>query len=174
MYPETGLPDAWERIWTPHRSKYLKNARKDGTVEQACPFCYAHTADSEYDLVVKRGESAYVVLNLYPYNAGHLLITPYRHFADITTASDDEMLEMNHLTQQAMKVLRQAAGAQGFNIGINQGAIAGTSVADHLHQHIVPRWGGDTNFMPVIGRAKAMNQLLEETRELLKSAWADL
>jgi ATP adenylyltransferase len=174
MYPETGLPDAWQRIWTPHRSKYLSNARKDGTVEQPCPFCSAHTAESEYDLVVKRGEKCYVVLNLYPYNAGHLLITPFRHFPDITTAHEDELLEMNHLTQQAMKVLRQAAGAQGFNIGINQGAIAGTSVADHLHQHIVPRWGGDTNFMPVIGRAKAMNQLLEDTRELLKSAWADL
>jgi ATP adenylyltransferase len=174
MFPETGLPDAWERIWTPHRSRYLSKARRDGTVEQECPFCSAYTKESEYDLVVKRGETAYVVLNLYPYNAGHLLITPYRHFADITTATDEEMLEVSHLTQQAMVVLRKAAGAQGFNIGVNQGAIAGTSVAEHLHQHIVPRWGGDTNFMPVIGRAKAMNQLLEETRELLKAAWADL
>lgn len=174
MFPETGLPDAWERIWTPHRSKYLSKARKDGTVEQECPFCYAHTANSEFDLVVKRGKTGYVVLNLYPYNAGHLLVTPFRHFSDITEASDDELLEINHLTQEAMSTLRKSAGAQGFNIGINQGAIAGTSVADHLHQHIVPRWGGDTNFMPVIGRAKAMNQLLEDTRDLLKSAWVDL
>lgn len=174
MYPETGVPDAWQRIWTPHRSKYLSKARKDGTVDQECPFCYAPTAVSEFDLVVKRGQTGYVVLNLYPYNAGHLLVTPFRHFADITQASETELLEMNHLTQEAVTTLRNIAGAQGFNIGINQGAIAGTSVADHLHQHIVPRWGGDTNFMPVIGRAKAMNQLLEDTRDLLKSSWVDL
>jgi ATP adenylyltransferase len=174
VYPETGIPDAWQRIWTPHRSKYLSKARKDGTVEQECPFCYAHTASSEFDLVTKRGITGYVVLNLYPYNAGHVLVTPYRHFADITEATDEELLELNHLTQEAMATLRKVANAQGFNIGINQGAIAGTSVADHLHQHIVPRWGGDTNFMPVIGRAKAMNQLLEDTRDLLKSSWVDL
>lgn len=174
MYPETGLPDAWERIWTPHRSKYLSKARKDGTVEQECPFCYAYKTENEFDLVVKRGQTAYVVLNLYPYNAGHVLITPYRHFADLTQATEAEAVELHQLTKEAMMVLRNAAGAQGFNIGINQGAIAGTSVADHLHQHLVPRWGGDTNFMPVIGRAKAMNQLLEETRELLKAAWSEL
>jgi ATP adenylyltransferase len=111
------------------------------------------------------------VLNLYPYNAGHLMVCPYRHVADYTDLVDDEVVELASFTQRAMTALRDVSGAQGFNIGMNQGHVAGAGIAGHLHQHVVPRWGGDTNFMPVIGRTKTMPQLLEATRDLLVSAW---
>lgn len=169
--PETGLPDAWIRLWTPHRGQYLQDVRSDGTVDQSCPFCSAPKVSDEDSLVVFKGTHSYVVLNLYPYNAGHLLIAPYRHFSDYTSVTKDESDEMSELTRKAMLVLRKASGAQGFNIGMNQGPVAGTSVADHLHQHIVPRWGGDTNFMPIIGRAKSIPQLLKDTQVLLANAW---
>ena len=169
--PQTGLPDAWIRLWTPHRGQYLSDVRSDGTVEQSCPFCSAPNATEEDSLVVFKGQLNYVVLNLYPYNAGHLLIAPFRHFADYTSITKDESVEMHELTRKAMSILRKASGAQGFNIGMNQGPVAGTSVADHLNQHIVPRWGGDTNFMPIIGRAKSIPQLLKDTQVLLAKAW---
>ena len=169
--PQTGLPDAWIRLWTPHRGQYLTDVRSDGTVGQSCPFCAAPNSKEEDSLVVFKGKFNYVVLNLYPYNAGHLLIAPFRHFADYTSITTDESIEMHELTRKSMSVLRQASGAQGFNIGMNQGPVAGTSVADHLHQHIVPRWGGDTNFMPIIGRAKSIPQLLKDTQILLAKAW---
>ena len=169
--PETGLPDAWIRLWTPHRGQYLQDVRSDGTVDQSCPFCSAPKVSEEDSLVVFKGTHNYVVLNLYPYNAGHLLIAPYRHFSDYTSVTKDESDEMSELTRKAMSVLRKASGAQGFNIGMNQGPVAGTSVADHLHQNIVPRWGGDTNFMPIIGRAKSIPQLLKDTQVLLANAW---
>jgi len=172
-HPETGLPDAWIRLWTPHRGQYLTDVRSDGTVEQDCPFCAATKANEEDSLVVHKAKLNYVVLNLYPYNAGHLLIAPYRHFSDYTSITNEESNEIAELTRKAMSVLRKASGAQGFNIGMNQGPVAGTSVADHLHQHIVPRWGGDTNFMPIIGRAKSIPQLLKDTQKLLAAAWND-
>jgi len=122
-------------------------------------------------LVVARGKTAYVVMNLYPYNSGHLLVCPYRHVADYTEVDAEEAAEIASLTQRAMTVLRSVSRAQGFNIGMNQGKVGGAGIAGHLHQHVVPRWGGDTNFMPVIGHTKPMPQLLEETRRLLAEAW---
>jgi len=113
----------------------------------------------------------YVVLNLYPYNAGHLMVCPFRHVSDYTDLSASEVAELGMFTQRSMTALREVSGAQGFNIGVNQGAIAGAGIAGHLHQHIVPRWSGDTNFMPVIGGTRTMPQLLESTRDLLVSAW---
>lgn len=139
--------------------------------EQDCPFCTAPKLTDEAGLIVHRGEYAYVVMNLYPYNAGHVLVCPLRHVADYTELTIDERDEIAQLTQDAMSVLRQVSGAQGFNIGINQGGIAGAGIAAHLHQHVVPRWGGDTNFMPVIGQTKVMPELLEETRRLFAEAW---
>ena len=136
-----------------------------------CPFCRAPLGTDEEGLIVARGDLAYAVLNLYPYNTGHLMICPYRHVADYPDLSDAEVAEVGHLTQQAMRTLRSATGAHGFNIGMNQGAVAGAGIAAHLHQHVVPRWGGDTNFLPVIGATKSMAQLLEETREILAAAW---
>lgn len=168
-----GLPDRWERLWTPHRAAYLagesRPAHDDAGDE--CPFCRAPGLPVEQGLVVTRGSTAYVVLNLYPYNAGHLLVCPYRHVPDYTDLSDEEILEIGRLTQESMSALRVATRAQGFNIGINQGKVGGAGIAGHLHQHVVPRWGGDTNFLPVIGHTKTMPSILEETRQILVDAW---
>ena len=123
------------------------------------------------DLVAHRGQLAYVVLNLYPYNAGHLLICPYRHVADYTELTDGERDEIAQLTQESMHTLRAISGAQGFNLGMNQGSISGAGIAAHLHQHVVPRWGGDANFMPIIGETKVLPQLLTQTRDLLQEGW---
>jgi ATP adenylyltransferase len=127
--------------------------------------------DDEEALIVRRGEVAYAVLNLYPYNPGHLMLCPYRHVADYTDLTSDEVAEVATLTREAMVAIRAASGAHGFNIGMNQGNVAGAGIAEHLHQHVVPRWGGDTNFMPVVARTKVLPQLLRDTRTLLADAW---
>jgi len=124
-------------------------------------------------LVVARGEHVFAVLNLYPYNPGHLLVCPYRHVADYTELTGAETAELAAFTQRAMRVIRHASSPHGFNLGMNQGAVAGAGIAEHLHQHVVPRWGGDGNFMPVIGRTKVLPQLLGDTRALLLKAWAE-
>jgi ATP adenylyltransferase len=129
------------------------------------------TLDDEEGLVVHRGEAAFVVLNLYPYSPGHLMVCPYRHVADYTELTDEETREVAQLTQAAMRVIREVSGAHGFNIGMNQGAVAGAGIASHLHQHVVPRWAGDQNFMPIIGRTRTLPQLMSETRSLLATAW---
>ncbi len=170
-----GEPDGFERLWTPHRMVYLQGEEKPKSdAGSDCPFCRAPQRSDEDGLIVYRGEQAYAVLNLFPYNPGHVLICPYRHIAgypDLTTA---EMVEVAELSRQAMRVLAKVAGPHGFNLGLNQGAVAGAGIAAHLHQHVVPRWGGDANFLPVIARTKALPQLLSETRRLLAEAWATL
>ena len=118
-----------------------------------------------------RGDLAYVVLNLYPYAPGHLMVCPYRHIADYTETTDEEAAEIADLTRDAMRLVRAVSGAQGFNIGMNQGDVAGAGISAHLHQHVVPRWPGDQNFMPIIGRTKTLPELLGETRTLLAGAW---
>ncbi len=112
-----------------------------------------------------------MVLNLYPYNPGHMLVCPYRHIPDYTELTAAELLEFSEFTQSAMTAMRSVAAPQGFNIGMNQGAIGGAGIAGHLHQHVVPRWGGDTNFITVVGGTKTMPALLEETRDLVAAAW---
>jgi ATP adenylyltransferase len=165
------MTEAWERLWAPHRIEYIKAGAAPHIDD--CPFCRLPSGDDAEGHIVHRGESAYVVLNLYPYNTGHVLICPYRHFADYTDATDQELLEIAHLTQVSMSVIRAVSGAHGFNIGMNQGALAGAGIAGHLHQHVVPRWSGDANFMPVIGTTKVLPQLLSETHKLLREAWPD-
>jgi ATP adenylyltransferase len=170
-----GEPDAFERLWTPHRIVYIKGEGKpDSDEEVDCPFCRIPRLDDAEGLVVRRGDVAYAVLNLYPYSAGHLLICPFRHVADYTDLTDDETAEIARLSKQAMTVMRSVTQPHGFNLGINQGHVAGAGIAAHLHQHVVPRWGGDANFLPVIGRTKTIPQLLGETRDMLAAAWADL
>ncbi len=170
-----GEPDAFERLWTPHRIRYVKGENKPESSDAAdCPFCRIPAMDDAEGLVVWRGHLAYAVLNLYPYTAGHLLICPFRHVADYTDLSADEAAEVALLTQQAMTVMRSVTSPHGFNLGINQGNVAGAGIAAHLHQHVVPRWGGDSNFLPVIGHTRTMPQLLGETRDMLAAAWADL
>ncbi len=168
-----GEPDELERLWTPHRMAYIKGQNKpaDSSGDE-CPFCRIPSLPDEDGLVVHRGESTFVVLNLYPYSPGHLMVCPYRHVADYTELDDAETVELAASTKAAMRTLRAVSGAHGFNIGMNQGSVAGAGIAAHLHQHIVPRWGGDQNFMPIIGRTKTMPQLMADTRQLLAEAWA--
>jgi ATP adenylyltransferase len=167
-------PDDLERLWTPHRMVYISGAERpaDGYDKPAgCPFCVAPSTAPEESLVIKRGEKVFAVLNLYPYNPGHLMVCPYRHVADYTDLDPAETVELAEFTQSAMRVVRAVSSPHGFNLGMNQGSVAGAGIAAHLHQHVVPRWGGDTNFMPVIGRTKVLPQLLHDTRDLLTEAW---
>ena len=173
---QPGEPDGLERLWTPHRMTYIAGENKPGeatTKPEGCPFCRAPGADEAESLVVARGETVYAVLNLYPYNPGHVLVCPYRHVADYTELDEAETVELAVFTRRAMRVIRHASSPHGFNIGMNQGAIAGAGIAAHLHQHVVPRWGGDGNFMPVIGQTKVLPQLLGDTRALLAKSWGE-
>ncbi len=167
-----GVPDAFQRLWTPHRMAYIGGQDKPATAAASdCPFCTIPARSDRDALIVHRGELAYVVLNLYPYSPGHLLVCPYRHVADLTDLTPAELAEIGALTQQAMRVTRSVSGPDGFNLGVNQGAVAGAGIAAHLHQHVVPRWTGDANFLPVVAQTKAVPQLLDQTRDLLASAW---
>jgi ATP adenylyltransferase len=167
-----GEPDGFRRLWMPHRMAYIKGEnRATSDSPDECPFCRAPKLPDADGLIVARGTSVYTVLNLYPYNAGHLMVCPYRHVADYTELDPAETTELAEHTKLAMTTLRAASGAQGFNIGMNMGGVAGAGIAAHLHQHVVPRWGGDTNFMPVVAGVKVLPQLLGETRQMLAAAW---
>jgi ATP adenylyltransferase len=167
-----GEPDGLERLWTPHRLAYVKGENKPLDASSGeCPFCRIPGLPDEEGLVVHRGEATYVVLNLYPYSPGHLMVCPYRHVADYTDLDEAETAEVAAFSKTAMRTVRAVSGAHGFNLGMNQGAIAGAGIAAHLHQHVVPRWGGDQNFMPIIGRTRTLAQLLTDTRALLAEAW---
>src|SRR5262249_3793906 len=130
--------------------------------------------DDERGLIVARGETCFVLLNLYPYNSGHLMVVPYRHVPDYTDLDLAETAELAALTQRAMRVHRAVYRPDGFNLGMNQGAVAGAGIAAHLHQHVVPRWAGDANFFPVVAQTKAMPELLADTRARLAAAWPDV
>jgi ATP adenylyltransferase len=167
-----GEPDGFRRLWMPHRMAYIKGEnRATSDSPDECPFCRAPKLPDADGLIVARGTSVFTVLNLYPYNAGHLMVCPYRHVADYTELDPAETTELAEHTKLAMTTLRAASGAQGFNIGMNMGGVAGAGIAAHLHQHVVPRWGGDTNFMPVVAGVKVLPQLLGETRQMLAAAW---
>lgn len=167
-----GTPDNFQRLWTPHRMAYIRGESKPVDESSGeCPFCRIPTLADAEGLVVRRGELAYVVLNLYPYAPGHLMVCPYRHVADYVDTSAEEATEIAAMTKTAVRTLRAVSRAAGFNIGMNQGTAGGAGIAAHLHQHVVPRWIGDTNFMPVIGHTKALPELLQDTRRLLADAW---
>jgi len=171
---ETGEPDGLERLWTPHRMAYLtgEDAPPGGYAKPSgCPFCLAPGLPEPESLVVARGELVYAVLNLYPYNPGNLLICPYRHVADYTDITEEETAELSAFTRTAMRVIRSVSSPHGFNLGMNQGAVAGAGIAAHLHQHVLPRWGGDANFVTLIGRTKVLPQVLTDTRVMLAKAW---
>src|SRR4051812_27232592 len=169
-----GDPGGFQRLWMPHRMAYILGENKPQTLESGdCPFCRIQSLPDREGLVVRRGERAFAVLNLYPYSPGHLMVCPYRHVADYPDLVPDEVAEIGDLTQQAMVVLRAVSAAQGFNLGINQGSVGGAGISAHLHQHVVPRWSGDTNFMPVIAGTKVLPQLLADTRALLEDAWPE-
>jgi ATP adenylyltransferase len=167
-----GVPDAFQRLWTPHRLVYIQTGTQPS--DDQCPFCIAPTLTDEQGLIVHRGETCFVLLNLYPYNSGHILVVPYRHIPNYTDANEAEVAEYGALTQKAMKVLSSVGGAHGFNIGMNQGAVAGAGIAAHLHQHIVPRWRNDANFFPIIAQTKALPRLLGEVRDEIANAWSQI
>jgi ATP adenylyltransferase len=167
-----GVPDAFQRLWTPHRLVYIQNGTQPADDE--CPFCLAPGLTDEQALIVHRGEHCFVLLNLYPYNSGHLLVVSYRHIPNYTDANELEVAEYGALTQKAMRVLTTVGGAHGFNIGMNQGAVAGAGIAGHLHQHVVPRWRNDSNFFPIIAQTKALPKLLGDVREEISKAWSQI
>ena len=166
-----GVPDNYQRLWTPHRLVYIQNGQQPKREE--CPFCLAPQGPDEDGLIVYRGETCFVLLNLFPYNSGHLLVCTYRHVAGYEETTDEEAEEMAALSKTGMKVLRKVSRAQGFNLGMNQGELAGAGIAEHLHQHIVPRWSNDSNFFPIIAQTKAIPRLLGEVRAEIQKAWLD-
>jgi ATP adenylyltransferase len=159
------------QLWAPWRLEYIRQADE----LDACIFCRAVTAaeDDPDALVVSRGERAFVLLNRYPYASGHLMVAPVRHEAEFGGLSAEEALEVHRLASLALGVLAETMRPQGFNVGWNLGRIAGAGIVDHVHLHVVPRWAGDTNFMPVLADVKVMPEALEETRRKLAAAWPE-
>jgi ATP adenylyltransferase len=159
-----------ERIWAPWRLPYVKDASKDS--EQECIFCTKPADDDdEANLIVHRGERCFVILNLFPYTNGHLMIAPFEHVASLPAVNAETIAEMMALTQRAMGALEEAYAPHGYNIGFNQGRIAGAGIEQHIHMHVVPRWGGDTNFMPVLADTRVMPQSLEDSYAALRGSF---
>jgi ATP adenylyltransferase len=167
-----GTPDRFRRLWTPHRLAYITSA-STSAADEGCPFCRIPGLPDDGGLVVARDEAVYAVLNLHPYNPGHLMVVPYRHVAGLEDLDAAEAAGLMTVTRIALRALRAVSAPHAFNLGINLGAVAGGSLADHLHQHVVPRWGGDANFIAVVGQTKVIPQLLSETRDLLAGAWPE-
>lgn len=171
-----GEQDHLQRLWTPYRMTYLAEApmkrgpNSSGKSEQ--PFTDIPQLTDEDGLVVARGELVYAVLNLYPYNPGHLMVVPYRRVSELEDLTDAESAELMSFIQKAIRVIKNVSRPHGFNVGLNLGTSAGGSLAEHLHVHVVPRWGGDANFITIIGGSKVIPQLLRETRQLLATEWA--
>jgi ATP adenylyltransferase len=156
-----------EQLWAPWRLEYVQAADD----QPGCIFCLAVEGDDEERLVVHRGRSALVLLNKFPYASGHLMVAPLRHEADIAALQDEEIVEVHRLASQGIGALAQLYSPQGYNLGWNLGRVAGAGVADHVHLHAVPRWVGDTNFMPVLADVKVIPEHLQETRTRLAAAW---
>jgi ATP adenylyltransferase len=161
---------ASQRIWAPWRLAYVKDASKDSADE--CIFCAKPGEDDDKaNLIVHRGERCFVILNLFPYTNGHLMVAPYEHAGRLQGLSSETVAEMMALAQRAMEILEQAYEPHGYNVGFNQGRVAGAGVEHHIHMHVVPRWGGDTNFMPVLADTRVMPQTLEQSYDALKDGF---
>ena len=163
--------EGFDRLWTPHRMAYVAPRDPVDPKDAGCPFCAMEVLPVEESLVVARREHCFAVLNLHPYNPGHLMVLPLRHVSELEELTPEEAAELMAMTQQAIRVLKQVSGPHAFNVGLNLGGIAGGSLADHLHQHVVPRWSGDANFITIVGGTKTLPQLLADTRKLLAEAW---
>jgi ATP adenylyltransferase len=161
---------AEQRIWAPWRLEYVKDASKDS--EDTCIFCAKPAEDDdEANLIVHRGERCFVILNLFPYTNGHLMVAPYEHLATLQDLDAETTGEMMDLAKRAIEVLEDRYSPQGYNVGFNQGRVAGAGVEHHIHMHVVPRWGGDTNFMPVLADTRVMPQSLEESYKTLRGGF---
>jgi ATP adenylyltransferase len=158
------------RIWAPWRLEYVKDAAKDK--EDECIFCAKPAADDdEANLIVHRGERCFVILNLFPYTNGHLMVAPYGHIAALQDLDSETVAEMMSLAQAAMRRLEETYSPHGYNVGFNQGRIAGAGFENHIHMHVVPRWGGDTNFMPVLADTRVMPQTPQQSYEALRGGF---
>jgi ATP adenylyltransferase len=154
-------------LWAPWRLEYIQQADE----LEGCVFCLAAAGDDEEMLVVHRDVHAFALLNKFPYASGHLLVAPYRHLDEFGAVSDEEALELHRLAESGMAALAETFAPQGYNVGWNLGRIAGAGIVDHVHLHVVPRWAGDTNFMPVLADVKVLPEHLGETRAKLARAW---
>ncbi len=154
-------------LWAPWRLEYVQQADE----QEGCIFCLAAAGDDEAGLVVHREEHALVLLNKFPYSSGHLMIAPFRHVGELAELSDDEALEIHRLARSGLAALAETFAPQGYNLGWNLGRIAGAGITDHIHLHVVPRWAGDTNFMPVLADVKVLPEHLSESRRKLAAAW---
>src|SRR5437899_1352722 len=162
-----------DKLFSPWRSKYIQTFSGPTDDRSGCILCKAHEDNKDDDhLIVTRGDGCFVIMNLFPYNSGHLMVVPYRHVSNFTDLSDDESLEVMRLLRRMMVALQQVSHPDGFNIGSNIGRTAGAGIDQHVHFHIVPRWNGDTNFMAVIDDVKIVNEALGQTAEKLKQAFA--
>ena len=155
------------QLWAPWRLEYIASADE----QDGCVFCDAAAGDDEERLVVYRGEHAFVLLNKFPYASGHLMVASYRHVGEFGELTDEEALEVHRLAQRGLSALAATYAPQGHNLGWNLGRVAGAGVVDHVHLHVVPRWAGDTNFMPVLADVKVLPEHLEDTRQKLRDAW---
>jgi ATP adenylyltransferase len=155
------------QLWAPWRLEYIQSA----DAEPGCVFCTAQ--EGEDALVVRRGDHAFALLNRFPYASGHFMVAPYRHVGDFGELTDDEAREIHRLGSEGMRALSELSSPEGYNAGWNLGRVAGAGVVDHVHLHVVPRWPGDTNFMPVLADVKVIPEHLEATRRRLSEAWPD-
>jgi ATP adenylyltransferase len=158
-----------ERLWAPWRVEYITGEKSD-----ECIFCTKPTLDDDSALIVHRGERGFVMLNAFPYTSGHVMVAPYEHTADLTELDEATSLELMSLTQDSLRAIRGTYRPDGFNVGANLGTVAGAGFADHVHLHAVPRWEGDTNFMPVLGEVRVLPESLQDTHRKLKEAFASL
>ena len=160
-------------LWAPWRMAFLAEAKQHKQNKaSSCPFCEQPKNAADRDnLIIHRGQHCFIIMNLYPYNNGHLMVVPFKHEADITALSEHTLIEMNQLNAKAIKCLKNCFKPDGFNIGMNLGVAAGAGIPGHLHQHIIPRWIGDTNFMPILNNTRVMNEYLLDTYDRLKKSW---
>jgi ATP adenylyltransferase len=156
-----------ERLWAPWRLEYITGEKSD-----ECIFCAQPALDDDAALIVHRGERCFVMLNAFPYASGHVMVAPYEHTADLAGLDEATSLELMSLTQDSLRAIRTTYRPDGFNVGANLGTVAGAGVADHVHMHAVPRWEGDTNFMPVLGEVRVLPESLQDTHRKLKEAFA--
>ena len=162
-----GEPDRLERLWAPYRMAYIAKRSKD-------PFVEAPQRSDEDGLIIARGKTVYALLNLFPYNAGHLMVVPYRKESQLENLTQEESQELMAFAQNAVRVLKRVSHPEAINVGLNLGRASGGSVGDHLHLHVVPRWPGDSNFMTVLDETKVLPQLLQETRRVLAEGWREM
>jgi ATP adenylyltransferase len=159
-----------ERLWSPWRAEYIQRSHDD---PEECLFCALPAkGDDEAAMILHRGERAFVTMNAFPYNPGHVMVAPFRHVGDLEQLQDDELLDTGRLLQAAVRALREEMSPDGYNLGMNLGRVAGAGIPDHLHWHVVPRWNGDTNFMPVVGETRVLPESLEDTYRKLRARFS--